>query len=631
MKLTYILTFLLVGGLALSSFAQIRGAKRLTIGKMRDMSRDAGSSVGGMAKEEMQSYEAGMRTNIQGLKKGAPNRALGFFNAQDTNPNLEVLIEDEQARASIEDRRNKERFVELLYEWWLLPSDFDLAEKRRLALELLKNKLAPKSGYMHQKKIKDNEVIVFTWHPTWYDKAYKEYHYDRVNVISYYSYDIDPGSGFPLNPNAIEDFLKTDGMVAHVKNTPRIKSYGDEKIIKPDTSYAKILLSVSLHGEENVRNFLAPENKLAQQEAMAQIMRLVDSMKIDGIELNILNVPADSRGEFYKFLAQISNRIHNSRPDRLVFLSIPPFDRQKVYDFAELTPFIDYFIILAIDFHLQAEDGEIAKGPLAPLNLRTADQALDIRKSVGQIIRKIGTYNADRVILALPNFGMMWVSQGADEIPMQQYTYDELMTTYINTDDSFDTVRFDISRYTNIWQYIDAKDTLSLPIRTEIYFDNIDTWRLKYKFALDARLGGVGLHMLGDIQQYSAEHNALLDEVFSEYVEPSTSMFAKADKASSTSQGVAMYVFAVLLYWGIFMVIGFVWALFDYQTRQSLFDTPRFRTMYLAFFVTLLIMLGNYFGLFQYNVALLIVGLALGSFMSWSILKSLYQQQADQP
>lgn len=630
MKLTYILTFLLVAGVALSSTAQIRGAKRLTIGKMREMSRDAGSSVGGMAKEEMQSYEAGMRTNVQGFKKDLPNRALGLFNAQDTNPNLEVLIEDEQARASIEDRRNKERFVELLYEWWLLPSDFDLAEKRRLALELLKNKLAPKAGYMHQKKIKENEVIVMTWHPTWYDKAYKEYHYDRVNVISYYSYDIDPSSGFPLNPDAIQDFLKADGMVAHVKSTPRIKSYGDEKIIKPDTSYAKILLSVSLHGEENVRTFLAPENKLAQQEAIDQIMKLVDSMKIDGVELNILNVPTDRRGEFYKFLTQISSRVH-ARPDRLVFMSMPPFDYQKIYDFSELTPIIDYFIILAIDFHMQAADGEIAKGPLAPLNLRTADQALDIRKAVAQTIRNIGTYNADRVILALPNFGMMWVSQGANEIPMQQYTFDELMTSYVNTDDPFDTVRFDISRATNVWQFIDTKDTFSLPIRTEIYFDNIDTWRVKYKFALDSRIGGVGLHMLGDIQQYAEEHNALLDEVFSEYVEPATSMFAKADKASSASQGAAMYVLTVLLYWGIFMVIGFVWALFDYKTRQSLFDTPRFRTMYLAFFITLLIMLGNYFGLFQYNVALLIAGLALGSFMSWSILKSLYKQQAEQP
>jgi hypothetical protein len=631
MKLTYILTFFLVAGVVFSSTAQIRGAKRLTIGKMREMSRDAGSSVGGMAKEEMQSYEAGMRTNIQGLKKSAPQRALGFFNAQDTNPNLEVLIEDEQARASIEDRRNKERFVELLYEWWLLPSDFDLAEKRRLALELLKNKLAPKAGYMHQKKIKDNEVMVFTWHPTWYDKAYKEYHYDRVNVISYYSYDIDPSSGFPLNPEAIQDFLKADGMVAHVKGRPRIKSYGDEKIIKPDTSYAKILLSVSLHGEENVRTFLAPENKLAQQEAIDQIMKLVDSMKIDGIELNILNVPTDKRGEFYKFLTQISARVHGPRPDRLVFMSMPPFDYQKIYDFSELTPIIDYFIILAIDFHMQAADGEIAKGPLAPLNLRTADQALDIRKSLAQTIRNIGTYNADRVILALPNFGMMWVSQGANEIPMQQYTFDELMTNYVNTDDPFDTVRFDISRATNVWQFIDAKDTFSLPIRTEIYFDNIDTWRTKYQFVLDARIGGVGLHMLGDIQQYADEHNALLDEVFSEYVEPSTSMFAKADKASSASQGAAMYILAVLLYWGIFMVMGFVWSLFDYKTRQSLFDTPRFRTMYLAFFITLLIMLGNYFGLFQYNVALLIAGLALGSFMSWSILKSLYKQQAEQP
>jgi hypothetical protein len=630
MKLTYITILFLLGLFFGQSLWAQRAAKRMTIGKMRDMSRDVGSSAGDLAKEEMQSYEAGARSNIQGLKKDLPGRALGFLTASDSNPKLAELIEDEGAKADIEDRRNKKRFVTLLYEWWMLPSDVDLAEKRRRMLELLKNKIAPKAGYLHQKKVNGEEVIVFTWHPTWYDKAYKQYHYDRVNFVSYYSYDIDPYSGEPLNPEAITDFL-AGGFVAHVKGTPRIKSYGTDKSTPPDTSFSKVLLSLSLHGEENTTAFLSGDNMNAQQIVIDGVIKLLDSVKADGIELNILGVPASMRGELNKFLRNISQRVHNSRPDRYVFLSMPPFDRQGVYDFRDLTEYIDYFIILALDFHNEVEEGRVKKGPVSPLNLLTADQTPDIRMSVERMIRKIGTYNASRLILALPNYGTMWMSQSPEEVFVKRYSYDDIMTNYILSPDTVKRDSIDRARYGMIWKLIDATDTMSLPIRTEIYFDDVATLRTKYAYALNARLGGVALHMLGDVVQYNEEYKVLLDEVFAEYVEPNTNMFAKVDKASSTSQNLGIYFLAVLLYWGIFMVCGFVWALFDYKTRQSLFEGARFRTMYLAFFVALLIMLGNYFGLFQYNVALLIAGLVLGSFLSWSILKSIYKQQAEQP
>ena len=614
-----------------STYAQIRSVKRMTIGKMRAMSQDGTSAVGTLAKEEMQSYEANLRKDAQNFKNDMPNRALSMFmpNDSSTGPKLIELIEDADARASISDRRNKERFLELVYEWWMLPSEVDLEERRRRLMEMWKTKMAPKSVYLHQKQINNNEVIVFSWHPSWYEKAYKMYHYDRVNVIAYYSYDIDPISGAPLNPLAVQDFV-SGGFVKHVKETPRIKEYGNKT--PADTSYAKVLLSVSLHGMENVDLFLSPGNMQAQQVVIDSVIALLDTTQTDGIELNILNVPPQLRAEYISFVARISQAVHTSNPDRLVFLSVPAFDPHDVYNFRDLTSIVDYFIVLALDFHNEIEQDTIIKHPVSPFNFNRADRTPDVRLAVEKTIRKMGTFNASRLLVAYPHYGMMWETQDATSVPVAKLSYDDIITNYVKAvDTNLAKLTLDKSRLTKVWTLTEKADSFSSPKRTEIYFDDVTTLREKYTYALDTRLGGVAIHMLGDVVQYNQDFNALLDEVFAEYKEPNITALAKINTWSDITQDYAPYVLAILLYWAIFMIIGFVLALFHRPTRQILFDNSRFRSLYLAFFVALLIMLGNYFGLFQYNIAVLIAGLVIGSFLSWAILKALYKQQDLQP
>jgi H+/Cl- antiporter ClcA len=122
-----------------------------------------------------------------------------------------------------------------------------------------------------------------------------------------------------------------------------------------------------------------------------------------------------------------------------------------------------------------------------------------------------------------------------------------------------------------------------------------------------------------------------LVENFTEFKAPPNKYKDKAKKVSETSQEYGMRMLAVLMYWSIFAILGFVLSLFSVQTRQALFDNSRFRTLYLSFFMILLVLLGYYFSLFQYNILLLIFGLLLGSGISWGLLKALYKQQDEQP
>ena len=69
---------------------------------------------------------------------------------------------------------------------------------------------------------------VFGWHPYWMGNAWKNYPFELLSTLSYFSYKVDPASGSYSNPEQIKDW----------RNTALIDSAQIKK--------TKILLTVSL-------------------------------------------------------------------------------------------------------------------------------------------------------------------------------------------------------------------------------------------------------------------------------------------------------------------------------------------------------------------------------------------------
>lgn len=631
-KVWFILVAVLAWGVGASSAdAQIRATKRLTIGKMREMSRDAGSAAGDVAKEELQSYEAGMRTDVQKFKNDLPGRAMESFHnirgTGDSMPKLSELIQDPQLRAEIEDRRNKKRFVDLLREWWLLPSDADLRLKAEL--ERLRRMRAgiDSSQYRYPKQINGREVVIFGWHPTWSGGAYKDYNYQRLSHISFYSYDIDPYSGSYVNPEVVAEFRKGD-FISHVRKTYR-----------HDSSHCKVLLSLSLHGIENTTAFLNPMNATAQQVLVDSVTQIIYETQADGIEINFLDIDRARKGDFERFVAKLSNAIHKLPTDsivqqRYVFLSMLPNDVYNVYDMQELYMSVDYYVLLGFNFHNTPQG--IKKMPVSPLNYNFADRNYDLRAAIEQCIVEVGPFNSHMLVLALPYYGTMWRTQGGEDTFVEELSYSEIMRRFVlpelysESDSVVIHSSYEPTYTTYRWQIVDSSITGQPPVYTTIFYDDTLSLMQKYDLIFQSRLGGVGLWALGDDAGFD-HFWKILDLKFTDFVPPTNEKLAKLKAGNSLTQEYAIYALAVLLYWGIFMAIGFVWALFDVPTRQGLFNSAKFRTMFVSFFTLLLIMLGNYFDLFHFNIVLLISGLAIGSLISWTLLKSLHKQLEEQP
>jgi len=616
-----------------------RVLKRMTIGKMRALSGDAGGAAGQLAKEELQTYEAGTRASLQQYRSEFPGRAGNILGIGDSSaPKLEELIEDENAKLSIEDRRNKTRFPELMREWWYM--DSDAVRRLKAEAERLRRLRAniDSSQYFVPKKIvvngKPKDIVIYGKHMN-YDgaKAYKSYNYQRLTYISYHSYDIDANSGKALNQDVVDAFQNTldkESFINTVRNPKENKK-------AYDGSFCKVLLSISLHGEYNAAKFFA-NNLNAQQATIDSIVGIVARTDADGVELDFLDVPSLYRKEFINFVKKMSGsirglEIHNDSVNtyKYVFMNVPAYDNDNVYELRSLINDVDYFLLAGHTFHKNPKaDNGLEKVPNSSLNYSIADQSFDMRAVLEKAIGEVGKYNRDMLIMVVPYFGTMWESRAAtNELIDPAISYDEIILNYVLSD-SLKRYRYEPSSNTYIWQ---NKDTSlgEIPIITTIYYDDTMSIIKKFDFVLKNRIGGVGLYPLGGSVIMGQHFWKLLDIQFTEFKAPDNEKLAKLKRQASFFEDNSVFILGILLYWGIFMTIGFVWSLFTAQTRQALFDSSRFRSMYMIFFTVLLIMLGSYYGVFQYHIVLLITGLLFGSIVSWSLLKALHKEQEDRP
>lgn len=541
------------------------------------------------------------------------------------DPTLEELIEDENAKREIENPNNKERFIDLLTQWWMTPSDADLAAKLKFERQRDSISAIDSSEFRVPKLVKGTAsqfVTVFGWHAHFNGNAYKTYDYGLLSAIAYYGYDIDPYTGEALDSTVIHDFLGGDDPDNGIVPTAHAKD-------------CKVLLSITSHSYDNNAFFLAPENAKQRQNLIDNIVYLMDTSKADGVEINFENVPALAQIEFMKFVRQLSFTLRAVSPDLAVCMSVPAVDIEGVFNLGKMKEHVDFFIIKAVDYHNDPKTGEIIKKPGAPLNFTAASGEEDIRSSVEHYIASIGRDAANRLILALPNYGTLWKSSNRG-FDLEGYVpYSKIQNDFVMRDST--AVGIDSNYYSYVWA---KEDTIFKKVggalqiddieRTELYYDDVRTLRLKYQFINDMGLAGVGVWPLGYDLGYYNVWNTLSSE-FTTIEMPKLESYEKLGAASKAARSWGATLLAVLLFWAIFASAGFCMALFNKQVRRALFANGRFRMIYLGWFSALLLMVGSYYGLFRGGASILLLGLVIGGFFTYGVIYLVDKQQAKAP
>ena len=123
---------------------------------------------------------------------------------------------------------------------------------------------------------------MFGWHPYWMGLSWKQYSFELLSTISYFSYNVNTRTGLSQNPKQIEDW----------NNTKLIDS--------AKANNTRVLLTVSLHGSKNQELLL--DNKLLWNNLYGEVSKLILNRNADGVDINFEDVPSRYKSEFVNFV-----------------------------------------------------------------------------------------------------------------------------------------------------------------------------------------------------------------------------------------------------------------------------------------------------------------------------------------
>jgi len=402
-------------------------------------------------------------------------------------------------------------------------------------------------------KLQDG-VEVMGWHPYWMGDSYKNYRYKMLSIVSFYSYDINPNTGGPSNPDVL-DSLRSSSL------PDSAAKYG-----------TKLFLSVTSFGRKSNRKFLNDEQ--SREIFITEVLGLMASRKgaFAGVDLDFEEIDSADAPKFTEFVKQLSARL--SAAEYKLILNVPYFNEHNVFDYKALAGHVWYFNIMGYDF---SGEHSAYPGSVAPIHAVATQPSLET--VVNDFLNL--EISGQQIILSLPLYGVTWDVTNLEKGGGSRY--ESSMPYYMIQ-----------SKYGAIYNpFYDALSGSFFYVieeegkRKMCWFENETSLDLKFKWAQSKNLKGIGLWALGYEQNSNAIWKSIEDNYGSELVkiEPIDTKLggpfglAKAIVAYKRMIGLSFLVLAA------FLALGFALSLRDWRVREVLFQSQGFRFIYGAVFL----------------------------------------------
>ena len=412
----------------------------------------------------------------------------------------------------------------------------------------------------YRKVFPDKEV--FGWHPYWMGDSWKNYPFELLSTLSYFSYKVDPVTGSYSNPKQIEEW----------RNTALIDSAQVNK--------TKVLLTVSSHGRSNNNKFLGDRGKWSV--LIDSVTKLVKDRNADGVDLNFEQLPYLKRERFNLFVKQLrehlNNQINVKKP--IISITLPAVDSREVFDVIELQKHADLMVIMGYDYNT----GNQIQGAVAPLR---SSEGLDISLSnTVSFYMDIGI-DTQKTILALPYYGSMWTGNMDENGEVssnfeRKVTYREIMNLFssdvaINSKTSPFLDKRSMTNYYNL-TYPDNSTK-------EIWFDDDFTLGKKFDYAISQNLKGIGIWALGYDNGYLELWDVIDDRFASKEKIVSNPITDQSGYAIRFSQFLLKkkdIIITAAIFFFFSVAIGFLITLSDWRVRDSIAGNQFHRTIFIA-------------------------------------------------
>ncbi|MTI89267.1 MAG: hypothetical protein FH748_15030 [Balneolaceae bacterium] len=317
-------------------------------------------------------------------------------------------------------------------------------------------------------------VEVFGWHPYWNGTAYKNYNFNLLSTIAYFSYELDPKTG---SYKTVHDW-KTTGLIDSAKAAnPNIK----------------ILLTVTNFGKKNNRDFLGLLRGKGERKQVLidSLMALLSERKADGVVIDFEGVGRLEKKSLTDFMEDLSTALKPK--NYTIAMTLPANDPHEIYDVNKLASSIDWFIVMTYGYYYS---GSKKAGPISPLvPSNTWGQ--------GSVLTSLSKYEklnlpASQTLVGVPYYGNIWDTK-SQKIPSDVKQFSGSHTyKQIREDFPYDP-KFNNESYSAYFNYIRGDNQGY----RQLWFEDQKSLGTLYDRVIKDKLGGIGIWALGDDDGYT--------------------------------------------------------------------------------------------------------------------------------
>lgn len=373
--------------------------------------------------------------------------------------------------------------------------------------------LTPLTGLFPHETVqaKERDFEVFGFAPYWTLSDLDNVNFEVLTTLAYFDVEILPNGT-----------INTD--------SPGYRAFHSKKATalfeKAHQHGTKVVLTVTQMDADAIEEFL--DNPQGQKNAVKEIVQLVQSKKLDGINIDIeyMGTPDSMyRDKFSNFVALTTDAMHNAKADSQVTVSVyaSAVKTPKLYDVRKISENSDAIFMMAYDFATTGSDTVIPTSPL--YGHKEGKYWYDVSTAVEDFLKVMPK---EKLILGVPWYGYDYpVETAGIKVPRHSgyyaraynrygYPYSYFVYPQAHAATYGDTKR-DVSPTETGWDdfgkvgwisYIDDSG-----MTRQIFLEDAKSLGLKYDFAKTQDLGGVGVWALGFDEGYR-DMWALLESKF---------------------------------------------------------------------------------------------------------------------
>ena len=275
-----------------------------------------------------------------------------------------------------------------------------------------------------------------------------------------------------------------------------------EQMAKIKKNGGKNILGVKLFDDDKIIELMADES--AKSNLIEQIKLTIMENNFDGVNIDIeyqgdpLAILGD---EFYSFIQKLNESGTEEISVDVFANTIIKGDKEKLN---RLLGEIDDLIVMAYDFHRSGMD---YSGAVAPIGSPVGE------RNILEVVQKINEaeLNRKKMTLAYPLYGYEWKTV-TEEYGSRVNRGWIAMASYKRMKELVNSPEFSNSNYKLNWDEVSMSPWISYVEDGEIhqiYFENLESLKRKFKLAHDNQLGGIGFWALG----YEGENKDVWEEL----------------------------------------------------------------------------------------------------------------------